>query len=45
MTKYEMVDLHHHLYGHELSKFSQLVMEAWHTAVLGITKSRTPLSD
>ena len=30
-----------------LSKFQELVMdrEAWHAAILGVTKSRTQLSD
>ena len=49
MTKNEMVGWHHWFDGHEsmdMSKLGKLVMdrEAWHTAVYGVTKSRTRLS-
>ena len=46
-TDDEMVGWHHWLNGHELSKLLELVMdrEAWCTAVHGMAKSRTQLSN
>ena len=43
----EMAGWHHWLNGHELSKLRELVMdrEAWSTAVHGVAKSQTWLSD
>ena len=47
MTEDEMVGWHHRLDGHDLSRLRELVLyrEAWHAAVHGVTKSRTPLSN
>ena len=47
MTEDGMVEWHHQLNGHEFEKFQELVMdrEAWHTAVHGVTKHQTWLSD
>ena len=46
MTEDEMVGWHHRLDGHEFDQ-APLVMdrEAWHTAVHGVAKRRTRLSD
>ena len=46
-TEHEMIGWHHWLYGHELNKLQELVMdrEAWRTVVHGVTKSQTWLSD
>ena len=43
MTEDEMAGWHHQSMDIGLSKLRELVMvrEAWHAAVLGITKSRT----
>ena len=47
MTEDEMAGWHHQLDGHELGELRELVMdrEAWRTAVHGVTKNRTRLSD
>ena len=50
MTKDKMVEWHHQLNGHEFGKLWELVMgvsdrEAWRTAIYGVAKSRTQLSD
>ena len=43
MTEDETVGWHHRIYGHELSKLKELVMdrEALRAAVHGVAKSRT----
>ena len=47
MTEDEMAGWHHWLDGHEFEKLWELVMdrEAWCTAIHGLEKSRTQLSD
>ena len=42
-TEDETIGWHHQLYGHELSKLQDLVMdrEAWHAAVHGVSKNWT----
>ena len=47
MTEDERVGWHHRLNGMSLSELQKSGMdrEAWHAAVLGVTKSRTRLSD
>ena len=46
MAENEMVRWHHRLNGHEFGQLWETVKdrEAWHAAVLGITKSQTQLS-
>ena len=43
ITEDEMVEWHHRLNEHELSKLQRLVIdrEAWRAAVHGVTKSQT----
>ena len=40
MTEDEMVGSHHRVYGHELSKLWELVMdrESWHAQSMGLQK-------
>ena len=47
MTEDEMVGWHHRLNEYEFEQARELVKdgEAWRTAVHGVTKSRTQLSD
>ena len=47
MTEDEMVGWHHQLMGMSLSKLREILKdrEAWRTAVHGVTKSWTRLSD
>ena len=47
MTEDEMAGWHHRLDGRELSELQELVMdrEAWRSAIHGVAKSRTRLSD
>ena len=47
MTEGEMAGWHHPLMGMSLSELRELVMdmEAWRTAIPGVAKSRTRLSD
>ena len=47
MTEDEMAGWHHRLNDMSLSKLQELVMDrvAWYSAVHGIAKSRTGLSD
>ena len=47
MTEGEMVGWHHQLDGHEFEQLWEMVedMEAWHTAVQGVAKSQTRLSN
>jgi len=43
----EMVEWHHRLNGHSIRKFWEIAKdrEAWSTAVPGVTKSRTRMSE
>ena len=47
MTEDEMVGWHHQLNGHEFEQASGLLVnrEAWNTAVHGVAKSQTRLSN
>ena len=47
MTEDKMVGLHHRLDGHEFEQAPGVGRdrEAWHAAVHGVAKGRTPLSD
>ena len=47
MTEVEMVGWHHQLMDMSLSELQDLVIdrEAWHTAVHGVTKAQTELSN
>ena len=47
MTEDEIVEWHHQLDGHVLSRLRELVMDrkTWHAAVHGVAKSWTRLSD
>ena len=47
MTEYEMIGWYHWLNGHEFEQTQEIVKdrEAWHSAVPGVTKSRSQLSD
>ena len=47
MREDEMIGRHHRLDGHEFEQASRLLVnrEAWSTAVHGVAKSQTRLSD
>ena len=48
MTEDKVVGWHHRLDGHEFEQALGVLVkdrEAWHTAVHGVTKSQTRLSD